>query len=127
MANEFVARKGIISLGSVTVPYVSVTSSYSILSDDYVIDATSGTFSITLPSAIGIQGKIYQIKNSGNGVITVDGSLGQTIDGSLTVLLYENDVNNLLVITISSLLYINSGVSYLLSFLLFLLIIMKSG
>jgi len=79
MANEFVARKGVISLGGITFPYTAVNGTYTITANDYLIDATSGTFQITLPSAVGIKGKIYVIKNSGNGVITLDGSGSQTI------------------------------------------------
>ena len=85
MANEFVTRRGIISLGGVTFPYVSKTSTYTIGVDDYFIDCTSGTFNITLPTAVGIAGKIYIVKNSGNGVITLDTNSSQTIDGSLTI------------------------------------------
>ena len=70
MANEFVTRRGIISLGGVTFPYVSITGTYTVSADDYAVDGTSGTFGVLLPSATGITGKIYVIKNSGNGVIT---------------------------------------------------------
>ena len=42
MANEFVLRKGLISLGGVTFPLKQITSTYTVLSTDYFIDATSG-------------------------------------------------------------------------------------
>ena len=38
MANEFVARKGVISLGGITFPYVAKNATYGIGSDDYLID-----------------------------------------------------------------------------------------
>ena len=82
MANEFVTRRGIISLGGVTFPYVAVTGTYTVSADDYAVDCTSGTFTVTLPSATEITGKIYVIKNSGSGVITVEATSPQTIDGS---------------------------------------------
>ena len=63
MANEFVTRRGLISLGGVTFPYAAVTGTYTIGSDDYLVDCTSGTFTVTLPTAVGIAGKIYVIKN----------------------------------------------------------------
>jgi hypothetical protein len=91
MANEFVTRRGIISLGGVTFPYVSKISTYTIGVDDYFIDCTSGTFNITLPTAVGIAGKIYIVKNSGNGVITLNTTSSQTIDGSLTKTLNQYD------------------------------------
>ena len=90
MANEFVLRKGLISLGGVTFPLVQVTGTYVVTSTDYFVDATSGTFTISLPTSVGISGKIYQIKNSGNGVITVDPNGTETIDGQSTVTLTQN-------------------------------------
>jgi len=65
MANEFVTRRGIISLGGITFPYAAVAGTYTIGQDDYFIDCTSGTFNVTLPTAVGIAGKIYVVKNSG--------------------------------------------------------------
>jgi len=84
MANEFLARKGFISLGGITFPYVEVTGTYTVTDNDYCVDATSGTFTVTLPTAVGISGKIYQIKNSGTGIITVRGNGGETIDDQST-------------------------------------------
>ena len=91
MANEFLARKGFISLGGITFPYTEVTGTYTVTDNDYCVDATSGSFTISLPSAVGIEGKIYQIKNSGSGVITVDGNGAQTIDGQTTQTLNQKD------------------------------------
>jgi hypothetical protein len=76
MANEFVTRRGIISLGGVTFPYYSTTTAYAVTADDYFVDC-SGTFNITLPTAVGVAGKIYIVKNSGSGVITVDTYLSE--------------------------------------------------
>ena len=90
MANEFILRKGLISLGGVTFPLTQVSGTYTVLSTDYFVEATSGTFTISLPTAVGIKGQIYQIKNAGNGTITVDPSGAQTIDGQSTVTLTQN-------------------------------------
>jgi hypothetical protein len=92
MANEFVVRRGLISLGGIILPEVSVSSTYSVLSTDYLIDCTSNSFTVNLPTAVGITGKIYQVKNSGSGTITIDGNGSQTIDGSVTKSLSPNDV-----------------------------------
>lgn len=89
MANEFIARRGLISLGSLTVPYTAVTSTYNVGEDDYVVDATSGTFTITLPTAVDISGKNYLIKNSGSGTITVNCDGSETIDGIASITLRE--------------------------------------
>jgi len=69
MANEFIARKGLISLGGVTVPLTQVSADYSVQSSDYTIEITSNSVNITLPTAVGINGKIYVIKNSGGGTV----------------------------------------------------------
>jgi hypothetical protein len=90
--NEFVTRRGIISLGGVSFPYIAVTASYTVTQDDYFIDCLSGTFSVTLPQAVDSNlGKIFIVKNSGAGLITVDPSNNETIDGSATKDLAQND------------------------------------
>lgn len=70
--------------GSLATAYVSKTSTYSISATDYTIDCTSGTFTVTLPTAVGITGRMYSIKNSSIGVITIATTASQTIDGSTT-------------------------------------------
>lgn len=67
---------------------VSKTSSYTLTASDFTViaDAGSGTITQTLPSAVGIDGRIYNIKkidSSANAVILAT-SLSQTIDGVTT-------------------------------------------
>ncbi len=50
---------------------------------DYVY-LCSGTFTLTLPTAVG-NTNLYTVKNVGVGVITVDTTSSQTIDGDLTI------------------------------------------
>jgi hypothetical protein len=64
--------------------YVAKTGAYTATNDDYVIDCTSGTFTVTLPASSGRTGRILIIKNSGAGTITVDGDSSETIDGAAT-------------------------------------------
>jgi hypothetical protein len=64
--------------------YVTKTGAYTATNDDYVIDCTSGTFTVTLPPSSGRTGRILIIKNSGAGTITVDGNGAETIDGAAT-------------------------------------------
>ena len=72
-----------ITTASKSINVVSVnTSAGSASSTDYVYLA-SGTINITLPTAVGNQ-NLYTIKNVGTGVITVDTTSSETIDGSLT-------------------------------------------
>ena len=70
--------------GGVGYTYVQVGGTYSVLSSDYTVDCKTGTFTVTLPSAVGITGQVYEIKNSGTGVITVATTSSQTIDGVTT-------------------------------------------
>jgi hypothetical protein len=91
MANEFVARNGFISLGGVTFPLTQVNGTYTVLPTDYFVEATGNSFTINLPSAVGISGQTYEIKNSGSGVVVVDANGSQTIDGALTKTLNQYD------------------------------------
>lgn len=76
--------------GSVVYKYVSVTATYAASDTDKTINCTAGTFTVTLPTAVGITGREYFIKNTGAGVITVDADGSETIDGALTFVL-QND------------------------------------
>lgn len=70
--------------GGLRLNYVAKTTTYSILSNDYYIDCTTGTFTATLPTAVGIAGKTYCVVNSGAGVITIATTSSQTINGVST-------------------------------------------
>jgi hypothetical protein len=66
--------------------YSAKTSTYNVLFYDGIIDCTSGTFTVTLLTAVGLTGTNGQftIKNSGAGTITLATTSSQTIDGQLT-------------------------------------------
>ena len=73
------------SSGSVgSAPYVEKNSNYTLTDNDYTVNCTGGTFTITPQTAVGIVGRIYNIKNTGTGTIIVDGDGIETIDGELT-------------------------------------------
>ena len=55
---------------------------YTATTTDYYIGATNGGINITLP--LGTLGKVYVIKNQGNGNITIKGTSSQKIDSSTT-------------------------------------------
>jgi hypothetical protein len=63
----------------VILAYVAKTANYTITTSDYTIDCTSGTFTVTLPTAVGIAGQVFNIINSGSGVITLATTSSQTI------------------------------------------------
>lgn len=64
--------------GSFSPGYVAKTGTYTATISDYTIDCTSGTFTVTLPTAVGISGRLYVISNSGAGTITVGTTSSQT-------------------------------------------------
>jgi lysophospholipase L1-like esterase len=70
--------------GSIVLPYRAVTTTTTILQNNYTVDCTSGTFTLTLPTAVGVGGKIFVVKNSGTGVITLATTSSQLIDGTTT-------------------------------------------
>ena len=69
--------------------YRAVTGTYTIVATDYLIDC-SGTFTVTLPTAVGFTGE-YIIKNSSNGIITLNTTSSQTIDSLAFVLVNQYD------------------------------------
>ena len=76
----------------VILPYAAKTGTYAITAADYSIDCTTGTFTVTLPTAVGKTGQVFNVKNSGTGSITVDTTSSQLIDAGLTIILnpYES-------------------------------------
>lgn len=76
------------TLGIALSGYVTKTANYTVLTTDKgkLIDATSGTWSLSLPAAATAgDGFNVSIRNSSTGVITVDPNLTETIDGSSTL------------------------------------------
>ncbi len=63
---------------SFTTAYVAKTALYTLTSTDYTVEVTSGTHTQTLPTAVGITGRIYTITNSGTGVVTIGTTSSQT-------------------------------------------------
>jgi hypothetical protein len=76
------SSSGISFGGAIRTTYNNYNANHTITSVDNIIDCISGTFNLKLPSAIGIGGRQYIIKNSGAGTITLDPITAQTIDGS---------------------------------------------
>lgn len=62
-------------------PIVTKAVAYELTATDYTV-LVNGTYTITLPTAVGKTGKIYVIKNIGTGVVTIATTSGQTIDGT---------------------------------------------
>jgi len=81
-------------VGSLSLSYIAKTANYTLTVSDYTVDCTTNTFTITLPTAVGVSGRIYNIKNTGTGVITVNTTSSQTIDqyasGAINLVQWEN-------------------------------------
>ncbi len=70
--------------GSMTVNRVTKTTTYTTLTTDYVVECTSGSFTVTL-SSTNNSGQIQVISNSGAGTITVAAGGGKTLNGPTSV------------------------------------------
>jgi len=71
------------AIGAGLEQYVSTAISVTLQADQKNVEVT-GAATITLPTAVGVQGKKYVIKNTHTAAITVDTTSSQTIDGALT-------------------------------------------
>jgi hypothetical protein len=84
--NITIAGGGVTSI----LGYVEKTAIYTFNpAADYTVNCTGNTFNLTLPSAVGITGQIFVAKNTGVGIITLDTTSSQTIDGTLTVIINQ--------------------------------------
>lgn len=75
----------IISTGtgnSFSYSYVAKTATYTLTGSDYMVECTTNTFTVTLPTAVGLSGRLYSVKNTGTGTITLEGDGAETIDGA---------------------------------------------
>lgn len=75
------AKTATLITGGLRANYLAKTTTYTITVTDYTIDCTTGTFTVTLPTAVGIAGQEFIIKNTGTGTITIATTSSQTIDG----------------------------------------------
>ena len=75
----------------VKIAFSQKSANYTLTSSDSILEATANTFTFALPTAVGISGKQYVIKNSGTGVVTIDGYGSQTIDGEITQTINQYD------------------------------------
>lgn len=77
-----------------TLAYVAKTANYTITTSDYLVNCTSNSFTITMPTAASITGQRFVVKNTGTGLITINTTSSQTIDGyasgALTVSQYQS-------------------------------------
>jgi len=77
--------------------YKAITAVYTITATDDLIDCTANTFIVTLPTAVGIDGRLYDVKNSGVGIITLEGDGTETIAKELNQVI--NPIESLTVVS----------------------------
>jgi len=77
--------------------YLAITALRTLDVTDSTVNCTANSFTVTLPTAVGISGRIYNIKNSGTGVITIATTSSQTIDGQASSAITLNQYDNLTV------------------------------
>jgi|GEM_PF-1381417 len=77
--------------GSMSLPVTTKTGTYTATISDYSIlcDASTTAFTVNLPAAAAIKGRIYVIKKTDSSAnnITIDGNSSESIDGNATYLL----------------------------------------
>lgn len=82
--------------GSQAIKSTDTATNYTVLSDDYLIRVTStaAARTITLPTAVGCAGRVYEIKDASGGAatnnITIDGDGSETIDGAANITIISN-------------------------------------
>ena len=65
--------------------YIAKSATYTVTVADEIIECTANSFTLDFPSASGIAGKEWTIKNTGVGTITLDANGSETIDGAATI------------------------------------------
>lgn len=67
-----------------------VTGNYTVVSTSSFVGANcSSVCTVTLPTAVGITGKVYTVKMDGSSNVTIATTSAQTIDGGSTALLNQ--------------------------------------
>ena len=70
--------------GSFARSAVTKTATYTLAESDYCVYA-NGTFTLNLPTAVGITDREYNVINIGTGTVTIDPNGSETISGDSTL------------------------------------------
>ena len=79
---------------NIVANYRAVTGTYTITPSDYYVSASGAAgYTINLPVASTVSGKIFIVKSRLNAgqVLTIDADGSETIDGALTIGLFQNE------------------------------------
>lgn len=100
-ANQFLQTNGsgvttwATALTTYVRAYAAKTAAYTLTTSDYLVEWTSGTVAATLPTAASDTGREFIIKNSGTGVITINTTSSQTIDGTASGVITLNQYDSI--------------------------------
>ncbi len=77
----FNTASGLTVTGSMNNSYAVKTTGFTVAATDYLLNCTTGSFTATLPTAVGIAGRTYIITNSGSAnTITIATNSSQTFN-----------------------------------------------
>lgn len=80
-----------IKISGTTKNSATKTAAYTLTANDDIVLGNTNAFTLTLPTASGITGKVYTIKKINteyDEALTIDGNGAETIDGNATHILY---------------------------------------
>lgn len=84
------------SLGTPQIQkYTSINANYSVVSDDYFIEASVSGITITLPDATVNASKVFNIDNSAAASVFVDTTSSQTINGALSLEVFSSEAKTI--------------------------------
>jgi len=79
---------------AISTGVIAKVTTYTISTTDETItfDPSGGDFTTTLPTAVGVTGRTYDLVHVGaSGTLTIDGNGTETINGSLTIDIYSEE------------------------------------
>lgn len=89
---EYLSANANMKAGSQTTPYAAKTANYALTSTDSTVGfSSSSALTMTLPTAVGITGTEYTIKNEGTAAGLLATTSSQTIDGLTSIVLGIHD------------------------------------
>jgi hypothetical protein len=72
--------------------YTALVGTTTLGASHFLVNCTANSFVVNLPTAVGISGTVYVIKNTGLGTITITPNGAENIDGSATLTLATGKV-----------------------------------
>ena len=72
--------------------FVQKSAAYTLTDSDTIIECTANSFTITIPTAVGISGRTYTIDNSGTGDITLAFNGAEHLNGVTSPVIYTDEV-----------------------------------